>query len=122
MGRSMGCDYLYYREVFLGHAVEQDAFPALCAKARQIIHRETMGRDETAPECMQRALADCTCALIEALAAGHFTADGVQSFTNDGYSETRVSAKESRAALRSLLATYLSEPVNLLGFAARAFV
>lgn len=116
------CDYGYYRDCYLGSTVEDTAFPALCARARQIIHRETMGRDETAPECMQRALADCTCALVDALAAGHFAADGVQSFTNDGYSETRASAKETRAALRSLLARYLSVPVNLLGFAGHAFV
>ena len=115
-------DYSYYREVYLGNTVNENDFPALFLRARAIIHRETLGQDETAPECMQHALYDCTCALIDALAAGHFASDGVQSFTNDGYSETRVSAKESRAALRSLLAQYLTVPVNLLGFAGHAIV
>ena len=81
-----------------------------------------MGRARDAPACMAEALADCECALIDALAAGHFAADGVQSFNNDGYSETRTAAKESRAALRSLLARYLTVPVSLLGFGGHAFV
>ena len=65
-------------------------------------------------------LADCECALVDSLAAGAFNAGqtgGVQSFTNDGYSETRATAAESKAALRSLLGRYLTQPVNLLAAA-----
>lgn len=105
-----------------GGALDQDTYVLLAPKAAYILDHETMGQARDAPASMAEALADCECALIDVLASGHFAADGVQSFTNDGYSETRVSAKESRAALRSLLAQYLSVPVNLLGFAGQAFV
>lgn len=91
-------------------------------KAAYIIDHETMGQARDAPACMADALCDCECALIDALAAGNFSSDGVQSFSNDGYSETRVTEAESRAALRRLLADYLTVPVNLLVFAGHAFV
>lgn len=105
-----------------GGTLDQSSYLILAKKAAYILDHETMGRARDAPASMAEALADCECALIEALAAGHFAADGVQSFNNDGYSETRTAAKESRAALRSLLARYLTVPVNLLGFGGHAFV
>ena len=80
-------------------------------RASYIIDHHTMGRARDAPACM-----------ADALAEGHFARDGVQSFTNDGYSETRATAAQSRAALRGLLAEYLTVPVNLLAFAGRAVV
>ena len=91
-------------------------------RAAYIIDHETMGQARDAPAAMADALCDCECALIDALAKGNFSSDRIQSFTNDGYSETRVTAAESRAALRSLLAEYLTVPVNLLTFAGHAFV
>ena len=91
-------------------------------RASYIIDHHTMGRARDAPACMADALCDCECALIDALAEGHFARDGVQSFTNDGYSETRATAAQPRAALRGLLAEYLTVPVNLLAFAGRAVV
>lgn len=105
-----------------GGALDQSSYLILAKKAAYILDHETMGRARDAPASMAESLADCECALIDALAEGHFAADGVQSFNNDGYSETRTAAKESRAALRSLLARYLTVPVNLLGFAGHAFV
>lgn len=105
-----------------GGTLDQKNYQILAKKAAYILDHETMGRARDAPASMAEALADCECALIDALAAGHFAADGVQSFNNDGYSETRAAAKESRAALRSLLAQYLTVPVNLLGFGGHAFV
>ncbi|MEE0800302.1 MAG: hypothetical protein U0L91_03370 [Gemmiger sp.] len=105
-----------------GGTLSQGAYLILAKKAAYILDRETMGRSRDAPACMADALCDCECALIDALDAGHFSADGVQSFTNDGYSETRAPAAESRAALRSLLTRYLTVPVNLLGIAGHAFV
>lgn len=105
-----------------GGTLDQSSYLILAKKAAYILDHETMGRARDAPASMAEALADCECALIDALANGHFAADGVQSFTNDGYSETRVPSKESRAALRSLLARYLTVPVNLLGFGGHAFV
>ena len=105
-----------------GGTLDQSSYLILAKKAAYILDHETMGRARDAPASMVEALADCECALIDALAAGHFAADGVQSFNNDGYSETRTAAKESRAALRSLLARYLTVPVNLLGFAGHAIV
>lgn len=105
-----------------GGTLDQSSYLILAKKAAYILDHETMGRARDAPASMAEALADCECALIDALAAGHFAADGVQSFNNDGYSETRTAAKESRAALRSLLARYLTVPVNLLGFGGHAFV
>ena len=105
-----------------GGTLDQSSYLFLAKKAAYILDHETMGRARDAPASMAEALADCECALIDALAEGHFAADGVQSFNNDGYSETRTAAKESRAALRSLLARYLTVPVNLLGFGGHAFV
>lgn len=105
-----------------GGTLDQSSYLILAKKAAYILDHETMGRARDAPASMAEALADCECALIDALAEGHFAADGVQSFNNDGYSETRTAAKESRAALRSLLARYLTVPVNLLGFGGHAFV
>lgn len=105
-----------------GGTLDQKNYQILAKKAAYILDHETMGRARDAPAPMADALADCECAIIDALAAGHFAADGVQSFNNDGYSETRAVAKESRAALRSLLARYLTVPVNLLGFGGHAFV
>lgn len=105
-----------------GGTLDQSSYLILAKKAAYILDHETMGRARDAPASMDEALADCECALIDALADGHFAADGVQSFNNDGYSETRTAAKESRAALRSLLARYLTVPVNLLGFGGHAFV
>ena len=105
-----------------GGTLDQKHYQILAKKAAYILDHATMGRARDAPASMAEALADCECALIDALAAGHFAADGVQSFNNDGYSETRTAAKESRAALRSLLARYLTVPVNLLGFGGHAFV
>lgn len=105
-----------------GGTLDQSSYLILAKKAAYILDHETMGRARDAPASMAEALADCECAIIDALAAGHFAADGVQSFNNDGYSETRAVAKESRAALRSLLARYLTVPVNLLGFGGHAFV
>lgn len=105
-----------------GGTLDQSSYLILAKKAAYILDHETMGRAWDAPASMAEALADCECAIIDALADGHFAADGVQSFNNDGYSETRTAAKESRAALRSLLARYLTVPVNLLGFGGHAFV
>lgn len=105
-----------------GGTLDQSSYLILAKKAAYILDHETMGRARDAPASMAEALADCECALIDALAEGHFAADGVQSFNNDGYSETRTAAKESRAALRSMLARYLTVPVNLLGFGGHAFV
>lgn len=105
-----------------GGTLDQKHYQILAKKAAYILDHETMERARDAPASMAEALADCECALIDALAEGHFAADGVQSFNNDGYSETRTAAKESRAALRSLLARYLTVPVNLLGFGGHAFV
>lgn len=105
-----------------GGTLDQSSYLILAKKAAYILDHETMGRARDAPASMAEGLADCECALIDALADGHFAADGVQSFNNDGYSETRTAAKESRAALRSLLARYLTVPVNLLGFGGHAFV
>lgn len=105
-----------------GGTLDQSSYLILAKQAAYILDHETMGRARDAPASMAEALADCECALIDALAAGHFATDGVQSFNNDGYSETRTAAKESRAALRSLLARYLTVPVNLLGFGGHAFV
>ena len=47
---------------------------------------------------------------------------GVQSFNTDGYSETRATMAESKAALRSLLERYLTQPVDLLRLAGYAYV
>lgn len=116
----MYSNYEIYQEN--GGALDQSSYLILAKKAAYIIDHETMGRARDAPACMAEALADCECALVDALDAGCFSADGVQSFNNDGYSETRAAAKESRATLRSLLAQYLTVPVNLLGFAGHAIV
>ena len=106
-----------------GGTLPQDRYEALAKQACYRIDAATMGRARDAPDCMADPLADCECALVDALAAGAFGAGGgVQSFTNDGYSETRATAAESRAALRSLLRTYLTQPVDLLGAAGRAYV
>ena len=116
----MYSNYEIYQEN--GGTLDQKDYQILAKKAAYILDHETMGRARDAPACMAEALADCECALVDALDAGYFSADGVQSFNNDGYSETRAAAKESRAALRSLLAQYLTVPVNLLGFGGHAFV
>lgn len=105
-----------------GGALDQKHYQILAKKAAYILDHETMGRARDAPASMADALCDCECALIDALAAGNFSSDGVQSFSNDGYSETRVTEAESRATLRRLLADYLTVPVNLLVFAGHAFV
>lgn len=115
--------YSTYRDYLEnGGTLPEEEYERKGKKAAYIIDHETMGRARDAPACMADALCDCECALIDALTAGNFSSDGVQSFTNDGYSETRVTTAESRAALRSLLADYLSVPVNLLVFAGHAFV
>lgn len=105
-----------------GGTLPEEEYERKAKKAAYIIDHETMGQARDAPACMADALCDCECALIDALAAGNFSSDGVQSFSNDGYSETRVTGAESRAALRRLLADYLTVPVNLLVFAGHAFV
>lgn len=109
-----------------GGTLPESRYNILAKKAGYIIDTATMGRARDAPESMAEPLADCECALVNSLAArqaaGRSDADGIQSFTNDGYSETRAAAKESRAALRSLLAQYLTVPVNLLGVGGHAFV
>ena len=98
----------------------------LARQAAYMIDAATMGRARDAPESMSEPLADCESALVDSLAArqaaGRSDADGVQSFTNDGYSETRATAAEGKAALRSLLARYLTQPVNLLAVAGHAYV
>lgn len=105
-----------------GGSLPEEEYRRKGKKAAYIIDYETMGRARDAPACMADALCDCECALIDALAAGLFSSDGIQSFSNDGYSETRFSEKESRAVLRRLLAEYLTVPVNLLVFSGHAFV
>lgn len=105
-----------------GGTLSEQNYERIAKKAAYIIDHETMGRARNASASMVDALCDCECALIDALAAGNFSYGGVQSFSNDGYSETRCTATESRAALRSLLADYLTEPENLLVFAGHGFV
>ena len=83
-------------------------------RAAYLIDYETMGVARDAPASMADALCDCECALIDALAAGSFSGDDVQSFSNDGYSETRSSWAQARKALRGLLSQYLTFPINLL--------
>ncbi len=97
----------------------------LARQAAYMIDAATMGRARDAPGCMAEPLSDCECALVDSLAAGAFSAGqtgGVQSFTNDGYSETRATAAESKAALRGLLGRYLTQPVNLLAVTGHAYV
>lgn len=98
----------------------------LASQAAYMIDAATMGRARDAPGCMAEPLADCECVLVDSLAArqaaGRSDADGIQSFTNDGYSETRATAAEYKAALRDLLARYLTQPVNLLAVAGHAYV
>lgn len=112
----------YWEYLEQGGTLSQYEYLKNGKRAAYIIDRETMGQARDAPASMAKALRDCECALIDALAEGNFSSDRIQSFTNDGYSETRVTAAESREALRSLLAEYLTVPVNLLTFAGRAFV
>lgn len=115
--------YDQYREN--GGTLTESAYALLAKKAAYLIDHATMGRARDAPASMADALSDCECALVDTLAArqaaGHTQADGVQSFSTDGYSETRATAAEDRAALRRLLAAYLTVPENLLGLAGRAF-
>ena len=117
-------DYEVYRQN--GGALDQSSYLILAKKAAYILDHETMGRARDAPASMAEPLADCECALVDSLAAkqsaGRAEADGIQSFTNDGYSETRATAAESKAALRSLLGRYLTQPVNLLAAAGYAYV
>ena len=112
----------YVKYKWNGGALPEGEYLKNGKRAAYIIDHETMGQARDAPASMADALCDCECALIDALAKGNFSSDRIQSFTNDGYSETRVTAAESRAALRSLLAEYLTVPVNLLAFAGHAFV
>lgn len=112
--------YAKYQEN--GGLLPQEQYLILAKRAAYIIDHETMGQAKTAPASMADALCDCECALIDPLAAGRFSSDGVQSFTNDGYSETRVSEAEARKALRALLADYLTVPENLLVISRHAFV
>lgn len=106
-----------------GGTLPQDRYLILAKRAAYIIDRETMGRARDAPADMADALADCECELIGLLDGGYFSANGVQSFNTDGYSETRADTAQSRAALLELLGRYLTVPENLLGgFGGRAFV
>ena len=108
-----------------GGTLPEDQYNVLAKQAAYMIDAATMDRARDAPESMAEPLADCECALVDAMAAGAFTAGKtgcVQSFNNDGYSETRATATESKAALRSLLARYLTQPVNLLAIAGFAWV
>ena len=108
-----------------GGTLPDNRYMILAKQAAYIIDAATMGRARDAPDSMAQPLADCECALVDSLAAGAFNggpAGGVQSFTNDGYSETRAAAAESKAALRALLARYLTQPVNLLSLAGYAYV
>lgn len=108
-----------------GGTLSDDQYMILAKQAGYIIDAATMGRARDAPDSMAQPLADCECALVDSLAAGAFNAGqtgSVQSFTNDGYSETRATAAESKAALRSLLARYLTQPVNLLAVAGYAYI
>lgn len=112
----------YVKYLENGGTLPEEEYERKGKKAAYIIDHETMGQARDAPACMADALCDCECALIDALAAGNFSFDGVQSFSNDGYSETRATAAESRAALRGLMADYLTVPVNLLVFAGHGIV
>lgn len=108
-----------------GGTLPEDRYNVLAKQAMYMIDAATMGQAPSAPACMATPLADCECALVDAMAAGAFAAGrtgGVQSFTNDGYSETSATAAESNAALRGLLARYLTQPVNLLAAAGYAWV
>lgn len=105
-----------------GGQLKVDQYNRLAKRAGYLIDYYTMGRARDAPASMAQALADCECALIDQMAQGRFAFDGITSFSNDGYSETRAADAESRAALRSLLASYLTVPENLLGLAGRACV
>ncbi len=109
-----------------GGTLPEGRYTILAKQAGYIIDAATMGRARDAPASMAEPLADCECALVDSLAAkqsaGRAEADGIQSFTNDGYSETRATAAESKAALRSLLGRYLTQPVNLLAAAGYAYV
>ena len=108
-----------------GGTLPEDRYNILAKQAGYLIDAATMGRARDAPDSMAEPLADCECALVDSLAAGAFNAGqtgGVQSFTNDGYSETRATAAESKAALLSLLGRYLTQPVNLLAVAGYAYV
>ena len=109
-----------------GGTLPEGRYTILAKQAGYIIDAATMGRARDAPASLAEPLADCECALVDSLAAkqsaGRAAADGIQSFTNDGYSETRATAAESKAALRSLLGRYLTQPVNLLAAAGYAYV
>ena len=120
----MYSSYDQYKEN--GGTLPETRYNILARQAAYIINAATMGRARDAPSSMAGPLADCECALIDSLAArqaaGRAEADGIQSFTNDGYSETRATAAESKAAMRGLLARYLTQPVNLLAVAGYAYV
>lgn len=108
-----------------GGTLPEGRYCILAKQAGYIIDAATMGRARDAPSSMAEPLADCECALVDSLAAGAFNAGqtgGVQSFNTDGYSETRATTAESKAALRSLLERYLTQPVNLLAVAGYAYV
>ena len=124
MGGLMYSSYERYQAN--GGTLPESRYNILAKQAGYIIDAATMGRARDAPESMSEPLADCESVLVDSLAArqaaGRSDADGVQSFTNDGYSETRATAAEGKAALRSLLARYLTQPVNLLAVAGHAYV
>ena len=108
-----------------GGALPEDQYNVLAKQAAYMIDAATMGRARDAPSSLAAPLSDCECALVDAMAAGAFAAGqtgGVQSFNNDGYSETRTTSTESKAALRGLLARYLTQPVNLLAVTGYAWV
>lgn len=107
-----------------GGTLPESRYYILAKQAGYIIDAATRGRARDAPSSMAEPLADCECALVDSLAAGAFNAGqtGVQSFNTDGYSETRATTAESKAALRSLLERYLTQPVDLLRLAGYAYV
>lgn len=112
----------YDQYCLTGGKLSAGDYTVLAKEAAYMIDHATMGQAQSAPDSMSEALADCECALIRALEGGSFQTGTVQSFTNDGYSETRMSGTESKAALRGLMARYLTQPVNLLAVSGRSFV
>ena len=104
-----------------GGQLPESVYLAKAQRASEIIDYYTMGKAATAKN-MKEQLSACESELADRLAGGSFSSSGIQSFNNDGYSETYKNNAEQKNDLITILKQYLTFPENLLVICGYAFI
>ena len=104
----MYADFAFYRDVYKGTAVNEDAFAALERQASLFIDRITFNRLHQG-RSVTDTVKTAACAVVDALKEHEAarqetaTAAGIKSENTDGYSVTYQSSEDIRTAIESAM-------------------